>query len=252
MSNPAIINPHLEGQSFFWQGEPVGILLSHGYTATTAEVRPLAKALHKEGFTVCGPLLPGHFTNPQDLNKVHWDDWVSAVESAYQKLKSSCQTVFVGGESTGALLALYLAKDHPEIAGILAYSPALRLNLNSLRILQLHLFSLFLPYITKQNPHSNNLWQGYSVYPLKGAIQLLHLQNEIMQRLPDIYQPILIIEGKLDETVHSSVPDIIDRKIGSEVKEIYWLEQSAHLVVLENDLPWVIDTTLDFIRRITA
>ena len=64
-SNPNLHNNHLEGDSFLWQGNATGILLSHGYTATTAEVRPLAEELHKQGYTTIGcnrcttPVLPG-------------------------------------------------------------------------------------------------------------------------------------------------------------------------------------------------
>ena len=47
MTNPALHNPHLEGGPFFWEAGPVGVLLLHGYTATTAEMRPLAKRLHE-------------------------------------------------------------------------------------------------------------------------------------------------------------------------------------------------------------
>jgi carboxylesterase len=251
MSIPVIINPHLKGDSFYWQGESTGVLLSHGYTATTAEVRPLAQILHQNGFTISGPLLPGHFTQPQDLNHIRWQDWANEVEKAYQLLKSNCQTIFVGGESTGALLAFYLARYHPEVAGILAYSPALKLNQNPLRIFQLYLYSLFLPYIRKKDPGSNQLWQGYGVYPLRGAIQLLRLQKEILRLLPDIHQPVLIFQGKLDETVHPSVPSIIDREIGSKFKEIHWMEKSGHLVILEEELSWIANTSCDFIRKIS-
>ena len=47
-----LVNPELEGDAFFWKGGDKGILLIHGLTATTAEVRPLAKRFHDEGFTV--------------------------------------------------------------------------------------------------------------------------------------------------------------------------------------------------------
>ncbi len=30
----------LPGESFLWEGGPVGVLLAHGFTATHAEVRP--------------------------------------------------------------------------------------------------------------------------------------------------------------------------------------------------------------------
>ena len=37
MTNDTLIhNPHLEGSTFFWEGGPVGVVLSHGYTASTA------------------------------------------------------------------------------------------------------------------------------------------------------------------------------------------------------------------------
>jgi len=43
-----IHNPHLEGGPFVWEGNRLGILLIHGFTATTTEVRLLAEKLHGE------------------------------------------------------------------------------------------------------------------------------------------------------------------------------------------------------------
>ena len=63
-------NPQLDGEDFFVQGNSTGILLIHGFTATTTEVRLLAENLHHVGFTVAGPLLPGHGTHPEDLKIV--------------------------------------------------------------------------------------------------------------------------------------------------------------------------------------
>ena len=42
--------------------------------------------------------------------------------------------MIIGGESMGALLALYLASEHPEAAAILAYAPALKLKLRPRQI----------------------------------------------------------------------------------------------------------------------
>jgi alpha-beta hydrolase superfamily lysophospholipase len=122
----ALQNPHLEGDTFIWEGGPFGILLLHGFTATTAEVRPLAKLLHQNGYTVSGPLLPGFGTTPEQANLCRWQDWAAAASDAYQRLTELCLTVFVGGESMGGLLALYLASQQPEIAGLLLYAPALK------------------------------------------------------------------------------------------------------------------------------
>ena len=252
-----IVNPHLEGDPFYWQGGPVGILLSHGFTATTAEVRPLARALHARGYTVAGPLLPGHKTTPEDLNNCRWQDWAAAVENTYQELASRCRTVFVGGESTGAVLALYLASVHPEAAGILAYAPALRLRLSRLQQLLLPLLAPFKASIQKpvQNRArgiADDLWQGYPVNPLKGVLQLLWLQRVVRARLPSIYQPLLVIQGRLDPTVHPAVPAILSNETSSTIKEVVWMEQSAHCAVIDCEQEQVCALTLQFIERVLA
>jgi carboxylesterase len=145
----AFHNLHLEGDAFFWQAGPDGVLLSHGLTATAAEVRPLAHELHEAGYTVAGPLLPGHGTTPADLNRTPWQDWVRATEEIYQQLAARCERIFVGGESMGALAALYLASEHPEAAAVLAYAPAIRLNLSAWDRLRLRLLAPFIPTVPK-------------------------------------------------------------------------------------------------------
>src|SRR5512134_2949565 len=116
-------NPQLEGGAFLWSAGRTGVLLIHGFTATTAEVRPLAKVLRQNGYTVAGPLLPGHGTTPEQANRARWQQWVAAGEAAYRQLAGRCDQVVVGGESMGGLIALYLAAQHPEVAAVLAYAP---------------------------------------------------------------------------------------------------------------------------------
>jgi carboxylesterase len=250
-----IVNPQLEGDSFFWPGGPVGVLLIHGFTATTAEVRPLAERLHARGYTLAGPLLPGHKTSPLDLNRVSWRDWVSTAEAAYQELRAHCHAVAAGGESTGGLLALYLAAQHPEIAAVLAYAPALRLNRTRSDLLKLYLLAPFVPYVPKfktqtPNPYTDPLWQGYHVNPLKGTLQLLQLQKQVTALLGKIQQPLLLVQGRLDPTVHSGVPDQIARAVRSPVKEIVWFEHSTHCVILDQERDQVAEVTLQFLQRI--
>lgn len=247
-----IFNPHLEGESFFCKSGNVGVLLFHGFTATTAEVRPLARKLFEHGFTVSGPLLPGHGSKPGDLNRVKWQDWIVAAEEAYDQISGECERVFVGGESTGALISIYLAGKFPEIAGILAYAPAVFLNYRRRDRILLHLLAAVLPYRQKSRWSPHPLWQGYGVYPLKGAIQFFRLQKKVQEFLPEINQPILIVQGRLDETVNAACPDLICASSGSSVKEIHWMEKSGHLVILEEELDQVVERTERFIQRIST
>ena len=247
-----LLKPELEGGSFFWKGGETGVLLLHGLTATTAEVRPLAKRLFNEGYTVSGILLPGHGTTPENLSQTHRRDWIQASEEAYIKLKGECSSVIVGGESVGALLALRLASDHPEIKGLLLYAPAMRLAASFIEKVLLVLVSPFVFSVKKKfsKDREGLPWQGYKVNPLRTGVQLLKFQWEIKQRLCRIYQPILIIQANLDETVDLNSGNIIVRGVQSAVKKIFWMEKSGHVVILEKQFEEVLHTTIAFIKKI--
>jgi carboxylesterase len=243
-------NPELDGAPFYLQAGATGVLLCHGFTATTAEVRLLAETLHQNGYTVAAPLLPGHGTTPQDCNRFTWQDWYTCIEQTYLQLAADCQRVVIGGESTGALLVLYLAVKHPESAGILCYAPALRLRIGFAKSILLSILAPFIASIPKPLSTDNNPWQGYEVQPLKGAVQLTRLQKAIPAVLPQIQQPILIIQGRLDPTVHPESPQIIYDQVSSLIKELDWLEHSTHCVILDRERDLAASLTLNFLNRI--
>lgn len=251
MTHETIQNPHLEGSSFLWSGNEIGVLLFHGFTATTAEVRLLGRVLHQAGYTVAGPLLPGHGSTPEAMNQCRWRDWTGAAEDAYQKLAGRCKRVLVGGESMGSLLALFLASEHTEIAGVLAFAPALRVPS---RIKPL-LAPLLAPIIgmspkpagkpSAADPH----WQGYTVNPAKAAAQLFRLQRQVRMRLARIHQPLLIVHGRLDTTVDPAAPETLYRSVGSTLKELHWLDQSGHCVILDRQWEQAAALAEQFVQR---
>lgn len=251
MADSALHNPHLDGKPFFWKAGSVGVLLSHGYTATTAEVRLLAERLHEKGYTVAAPLLAGHGTKPADLNHVTWRDWVASAEETYAQLKTHCEKVFIGGESMGGLVALRLASVHPEAAGVLLYAPAIQLIMSPLDKIKLYVGSLFLPYTLRESLDTSDKWQGYHPeLPLKGIVQLLKFQSIVCASLPQIRQPVLVFQGRKDMTVAPTVGDQILQGVSSRVKEHHWMERSAHAILLDCELDAVTELTLRFMKKL--
>jgi len=247
--NPNLQNPHLEGEPFLWEGGSTGVLLMHGFSATTAEVRLLAKVLHECGYTVAGDLLPGHGTKPADMNRYRWQDWYALVEKAYLALAARCERVVVGGESTGGVLCLRLASLHPEIAAVLSYATAMKLTLPWHSVLLMRLLAPFKTGIDKGPPKDDNPWQGYRVYPIKAALQLLTLQGVTRTTLSQIHQPILIMQGRHDHTVAADVPQSISDGVSSTVKEIRWMENSGHCVLVDKEWEAASQITADFLER---
>jgi carboxylesterase len=139
---------------------------------------------------------------------------------------------------------------HPEVAAILCYAPALRLKLNRGKEILLSMCAPFISSIPKPLSTDNNPWQGYSVNPLKAANQLRRLQKVIYPLLPEINQPILIIQGRLDPTVHPESPLIVYDHVSSSIKELQWLEHSTHCVILDKERDLAAGLTLDFLDHV--
>lgn len=243
-TNSLFQHPLLDGSSFEWKGNSTGILLFHGFTATTVEVRLMAQFLLDMGFTVQGPLLPGHGHTPEEMNQVSWNDWVKCAENAYTNLFTECDKIFVLGESMGGLVALSLCIAHPEIAGAMLFAPALKVP----GLGQSELFWPFKKYIWKKNIDESMDWQGFNVIPLHAAAQMVKFQRYIRHKLLSITNPTLIFQGKLDKTIDvmSSV-DVLET-IHSSEKELIWLEESTHCILLDQQLPDTEILCLEFIK----
>ena len=247
--NKHLHNPHLDGDAFFWEGGSVGILLSHGFTATTAEIRLVAEKFHAQGYTVAAPLLPGHGTTPDELNQVKWRDWVESGEESLQKLFGSCEQVWVAGASMGGLLALYLASTNPQISGDLLYVPAIRTMMSKIDILKLYLGAPFVKELARDSLDGSDLWQGYPRLPLKGIIRFLRFQSATVKQLSDIHQPVLIFQGRKDVTVAPEAGEVIMDGVSSKVKEHHWMEKSSHSILLDEEYEEVAEMSMAFIER---
>src|SRR5258708_2214796 len=106
-------------QSYYVRGNRVGVLLIHGLAGTSAEMRYVANGMARSGYTVYCPQLAGHCGTDDDLRATSWQDWYGSAEAALFELRKDCDTVIVGGLSTGAVLALLLAaRNTKDVHGI--------------------------------------------------------------------------------------------------------------------------------------
>ncbi|MHB0987780.1 MAG: alpha/beta hydrolase [Bellilinea sp.] len=256
MTRPIFENPQLDGGTFSLNGSgDAGILLFHGFTSTTVEVRPLAEMLHQTGYNVMAPLLPGHGTRPEDALRVHKADWLRTADQAYQSLKMRMRRIVVGGESMGALLALHLASMYPEIAGVVTYAPAIHVS-GQWRAVLLAPFMKIRPkyylYEESSAPPPDTLpWQGYNVLPIPAVAQLFWLQQQVRRELKSVRQPALIFQGKLDSTIDPDGAKTVLNRLGSQDKKLVWLEKSGHTLLLGKEHNQIYQDTLAFIQRVT-
>jgi carboxylesterase len=152
----------------------------------------------------------------------------------------------------GALLTLYLASAHPEIAGIVVYSPALMIA-NHWAIRLANVLQFVVKQVNKPNNEPSDAdarWQGYEVNPVPALAQVGKLQNKVRTRLPRIEQPMLIAQGRLDKSIDLRSGEIILREVASKTKELRWLENSTHCLILDCEWERAAEMTLNFIQKL--
>lgn len=240
-----------DSDPFSHDGGRIGVLVSHGYTGSPQAVRGWAGHLAKAGHTVRLPLLPGHGTRWQDLNRTNWQDWYGELRRAYQDLDSRCDVVFVAGLSMGGLLVTKVALDLPDTAGLILVNP---IYLHTSRLLP------FVPSLSRVLPSVPGLVGdimkegvtevGYTRNPLRALRSQMRLWEQVAARLDELRMPVLLMHSAVDHVVPpASSRYFLDHVGSADVTEIV-LENSYHVATLDNDAGLINDETEKFIARV--
>lgn len=222
----------------------VGVLLVHGYSASPAEVLPLARYLHANGLTVYVVRLRGHGTSPYDLRQSLWQDWYASVLRGYHNLRVISDIQFVGGMSLGGALALYLAAQQVgPLQGVFAIGAPIKLHNRYLRLLPLAKAMRDFVYSQPGNPHTNYVYQ-----PLRAVSQLTQFIDVYQAALPRIMQPVLLVQARGDTTVCPESAQLIYERLPSHDKRLIWKDVDRHVIVDDNH-PDVHNDILSFIQQ---
>lgn len=97
--------------SFSMRGGSPAVLLIHGFTGDTREMRPLADLFNARGLHVVAPLLKGHGGPPHLLENVTVEDWLAQLRVVLSELTEEHSSVIVCGFSLGGALAAMVAAE---------------------------------------------------------------------------------------------------------------------------------------------
>jgi carboxylesterase len=246
---------HLDPSAFYLPGGPLGVLLIHGFTGAPPEMRLLGNDLHSRGMTVAAPLLPGHGTSVEEMNRSRWRDWTGCAEQALADLRSRCELVFVGGLSMGTLLTLYLAERHADLPGAMLYSPALKLADRRLALAPLA------KYVVSSLPKGGNadqdltdpgaaqhLW-SYEENPVAAAAELLALKRAVQRRLARVTCPLLIVDSTRDRAIHPRSAQAVYDGVSTPAayKTLLTLHNCGHVLLVDSEWQVVAERTARFI-----
>lgn len=236
-------------------GGPTGALCLHGFTGNPQSMRPVADALGDAGFTVELPLLPGHGTAVEDMLDVGWKDWTDAVDTAYTQLAARCEQVVVAGLSMGGGLTLWLAAQHPEIAGIICINPAVQPpDPDMLAMVRSMVDSgerTFQGGIGADIADPDVTELAYGSTPLQPLLSLADGLGDLVPQLGSIRCPLLLLSSRQDHVVDPVQGDFLAQAVAGPVERVH-LERSYHVATLDYDRDLVIERSVAFARHVTG
>jgi carboxylesterase len=240
-------------EPFYFQGNSVGCLLIHGFTGAPKEMRWMGEYLAEQNFTVLGIRLAGHATQPEDLVRTRWTDWVSSVEDGWHILNGVTERIFMIGLSLGGVLSLYLSSQFP-VAGVVTMSTPFDLP-DDRRRRFLKVLKYVVPYVSKghtdqQVKEAANDHIDYPNYPTRGIAELNDLMAEMRAALPRVTAPVLMIHSQGDTSVPIDDMQNIFNRLGSQNKQILLLENSGHVIPREDERAYAFEAAGDFIRKV--
>ena len=237
---------------FEHDGGNVGVLLCHGFTGSPASMRPWAEFLARHGYSVRLPLLPGHGSTWQEMNRTGWRDWYYTQRAAYLDLQQRCDRVFVAGLSMGGTLTLRLAQEFPEISGIMLVNASVHTTdprAKFARILQYVLPSL--PGVGNDIKKPGMNEYCYDRLPVRAFVQLQDFWNEVSRDIAKVTQPALVFSSVDDHVVEQTNARWIVDNIASSDSAFVQLYNSFHVATLDYDADEVFHTSLQFVQRLS-
>ncbi len=236
-------------EPFSYPGNDVGCLLIHGFTGSPQEMRGLGQFLNGLGWTVRGALISGHGTHERELARTDWRDWFRSVYTEHEALAVACKHTFVIGQSLGGALSLHLAA-HIPLRGVVSLSSPLVTDLKLLWLARV--LKYVQPYRKKgqsniHDPEALAERVAYHYTPNRSNEQVLLFLRHLLDDLPEVRCPALLMHARQDRTVDPQTMPRILHQLGSSEKEMVWLENSGHVVTEDYDRQVVYTKVRDFV-----
>jgi carboxylesterase len=245
------------------------VFLIHGLGGTQYDMGSMHKRLKLAGFDTHSLTLPGHGTTPEDLVGIVAEDWLTACRRMYAELAERYRTLHLMGMCMGALLATEVAKQERHDKGrLIALAPPIFIDgwatpwYRVLRPLLYRIPPLKMMRVEEEEPYGIKNEQlraivkgkfergenfHYGWVPLACLQQVDRLRGFVMSGLKRIQCQTLVVHAREDELTSLKSADFLVSNIGGDRARMVVLENSYHMVCVDNDRELVARNVLEFL-----
>ena len=221
---------------FTFEAGPRAVLLLHGFTGHTADVRMLGRFLEKKGYTTHAPIYRGHGEAPEELIQTTPSDWWEDVVEAYQYIKSlGYEEIAVAGLSLGGALGLKLANCN-EVKGVVPMcSPMYFDNMTQLT----KGFKFFATQYKQLEKKDNEQIEAEVQQLMENSTtmfdEIREFFAEVKNEIDMIYAPAFVVQAEKDQMINPESANYIYEQLASDDKSIKWYEESGHVITLDKE-----------------
>jgi len=223
-------------EPFTFEAGPRAVLLLHGFTGHSADVRMLGRYLEKQGYTSHAPIFRGHGDVPEALLDTNPTEWWEDVVQAYRHLQElGYKDIAVAGLSLGGALGLKLAS-REDVKGIITMcSPMYFDNREQL--------TAAFRYFAKQYKQFQKKDAATIEDELKDLMEaskplfkdIDQFFKEVAEMIDDIDVPALVVQAEKDQIVNPQSAQYIYDHLATNDKIIKWYEESGHVITMDKE-----------------
>ncbi len=249
------------------------VFLIHGLGGTQYDLGSMHKRLKNAGFVTYSITLPGHGGQPPDLIGVRAEDWLEAVRVKYREIVDQHEVLHVMGMCMGSLLAIETCKRERHAKGrLVALAPPVFIDgwstpwyrglrhllyavpgvANRMRVDEEDPYGIKndqLRAIVRAKFERGDAF-AYSWVPLACIREVDRLRGFVKKGLDRMACPTLVIHAREDELTSIRSANYLVEHIGAGPRagqaRMVILENSYHLICVDNDKEIVAQRTLEF------
>lgn len=233
---------------FTYRGGSKAVLLLHGFTGNTADVKMLGRYLEKRGFTCHAPLYKGHGIEPNKLLQTGPNDWWQDVVDGYNFLKDEgFSEIAVAGVSLGAVFSLKVGAELP-IKGIVSMcAPMQEKSIDDLYKRVITFAEGYKKFEGKDDEQIRSEMKELKAIPMPSLKELQQFIMDMSGKLNLITAPLFVLQGLLDDSLYKESAEIIYQHVNTEDKQLKWYEQSGHIITLGKEREEVYEDIYTFL-----
>ncbi|EIT87059.1 carboxylesterase [Fictibacillus macauensis ZFHKF-1] len=236
---------------FTFEGGKRAVLMLHGFTGSSADVRMLGRFLQKKGYTCHAPQYKGHGVPPEELVHTGPEDWWRDVIGGYEHLQDlGYEEIAVCGLSLGGVFSLKLAMEKPVKGVVPMCAP---MYIKSEEVMYKNVLEYAREYKSRENKTEeqvNEEMEAFKESPMKTLKALQQLLGDVRNDIDMVYAPTFVVQARHDEMINTDSANIIYNEVESIMKDLKWYEESTHVITLGQEKEQLHEDVYQFLQKL--